>query len=243
MASKPLLLGHRGFSAQFPENTSLAFIKALEAGADGVECDLQRTRDGEIVVVHDEKADRTSSGKGRISELGLLELQKLDWGRGEKLLTLRDLLKIIPSKSLLNLELKHETLTLRYCQELAAALKKSEIGRNLLISSFEHSLLIPFKKAGFRIGMLVGEEDSKRGVPAFLASVFRLRPHYLNLPHELFERLGNRNARLFVNFLKWTGHRIAFWTINTQAQWKDVYALADVVITDEVEQALRWRQN
>ena len=69
-----------------------------------------------------------------------------------------------------------------------------------------------------------------------------MRPDFLNLPHELFKRLGKQNGALFVKLLEITGHQIAFWTINSEAQWDDVYSYSDVVITDEVSQALSWRQ-
>ena len=60
-----LIYAHRGYSAKYPENTMLAFQKAEEVGADGIELDVQLTKDGEIVVIHDEKVNRTTNGKRR----------------------------------------------------------------------------------------------------------------------------------------------------------------------------------
>ena len=57
---------HRGFSGKYPENTMLAFRKALECGADGIEMDVQLTKDGELVVIHDERVDRTTNGTGYV---------------------------------------------------------------------------------------------------------------------------------------------------------------------------------
>ena len=54
---------HRGFSGKYPENTILAFQKALEEGVDGIELDVQLTSDGELVIIHDERVDRTTNGK------------------------------------------------------------------------------------------------------------------------------------------------------------------------------------
>ena len=71
---------HRGFSAIAPENTLPAFKKAVEAGADGIECDIHLTRDGRFVVCHDGKIDRTSDGSGEISQMTLEELRKHDFG-------------------------------------------------------------------------------------------------------------------------------------------------------------------
>ncbi|MCI8803535.1 MAG: glycerophosphodiester phosphodiesterase [Oscillibacter sp.] len=69
---------HRGYSGKYPENTMLAFRKAVEAGADGIELDVQLTRDGEPVILHDEQVDRTTDGTGWVKDLTLAELRKLD---------------------------------------------------------------------------------------------------------------------------------------------------------------------
>ena len=62
---------HRGFSGKYPENTMLAFQKAIEVGADGIELDVQLTKDGEVVIIHDETIDRTTDGKGYVGRLYL----------------------------------------------------------------------------------------------------------------------------------------------------------------------------
>ena len=69
---------HRGFSGKYPENTILAFQKALEEGVDGIELDVQLTKDGELVIIHDESVDRTTDGKGLVVSYTLEELKKLD---------------------------------------------------------------------------------------------------------------------------------------------------------------------
>ena len=69
---------HRGFSGKYPENTMLAFQKAFETGADGIELDVQLTKDGEVVIIHDETVDRTTDGTGYVRDYPLEVLQKLD---------------------------------------------------------------------------------------------------------------------------------------------------------------------
>ena len=64
----PIVLGHRGASGYAPENTMESFMLALDLGADGVELDVQMTKDGELVIIHDELIDRTSNGKGWIKD-------------------------------------------------------------------------------------------------------------------------------------------------------------------------------
>lgn len=72
------VLAHRGYSGMYPENTMLAFRKAVEAGTDGIEMDVHLTRDGVLVVHHDEYVDRTTDGTGRICDLTYSELRELN---------------------------------------------------------------------------------------------------------------------------------------------------------------------
>ena len=73
-----LNIAHRGFKGKYPENTMLAFEKAIEAGADGIEFDLHLSKDGELVIIHDESLERTTDGKSLVCEKTLEELQKLN---------------------------------------------------------------------------------------------------------------------------------------------------------------------
>lgn len=75
-----LIIGHRGYSGRYPENTLLAFSKALEHGALGCEIDIRMSKDGVIVVIHDATVDRTTNGTGRVSDLTWDELRTLDAG-------------------------------------------------------------------------------------------------------------------------------------------------------------------
>jgi glycerophosphoryl diester phosphodiesterase len=76
----PLVFAHRGSSAVLPEHTLAAYLRALDEGADGLECDVRLTRDGHLVCVHDRRLDRTSNGRGRVSARTLAELDQLDFG-------------------------------------------------------------------------------------------------------------------------------------------------------------------
>ena len=76
----PQVVAHRGASFHEPEHTLEAYERAIEHGADALECDVRMTRDGHLVCVHDRTADRTSNGRGVISTLELADLEQLDWG-------------------------------------------------------------------------------------------------------------------------------------------------------------------
>lgn len=72
------IFAHRGYSGKYPENTMIAFKKALECGVDGIELDIQLTKDGEVVIIHDETIDRTTTGKGFVIDYTYEELEKFD---------------------------------------------------------------------------------------------------------------------------------------------------------------------
>ncbi|WP_255527768.1 glycerophosphodiester phosphodiesterase [Plantactinospora alkalitolerans] len=75
-----MVFAHRGSSETMPEHTLAAYLKALDEGADGLECDVRLTRDGHLVCVHDRRLDRTSNGRGRVGAYTLAELEQLDYG-------------------------------------------------------------------------------------------------------------------------------------------------------------------
>jgi len=106
-------VAHRGASGNFPENTRLAFEKAIEAEADMIEMDCQLTRDGHIVVFHDERLKRTAGVSGTVRSKSLEQLKQLDVGRwkkksfrGERVLTLEEVLAITVDKVDLCLDIK-----------------------------------------------------------------------------------------------------------------------------------------
>jgi glycerophosphoryl diester phosphodiesterase len=76
----PLVVAHRGASTALPEHTLESYLRALDGGADGLECDVRLTRDGHLVCVHDRRLNRTSNGRGPVGDHTLAELNRLDFG-------------------------------------------------------------------------------------------------------------------------------------------------------------------
>ena len=121
-------IAHRGFSSQAPENTSAAFDKAIENDFLYIETDVQLTSDNIPVIIHDETVDRTSNGKGKVSEKTLSDIKKLDFGswfspkfKDQTILTLSELLKNYNNKIHLVLELKSQQSEL--CKQVAALIE------------------------------------------------------------------------------------------------------------------------
>ena len=99
-------IGHRGAMGHAPENTLASMKKALSFGVHGIEFDIQLSREGEPVVIHDDTLERTTNGKGPVSALSLHELQALDAGGGEKIPSLRDVCDVVDKRCRLFVELK-----------------------------------------------------------------------------------------------------------------------------------------
>ncbi len=142
------LIAHRGASQMAPENTLCALKKAAELGAKWVECDLQLTADGEVVIIHDETLDRTTNGKGEVKSTLYSVIQNLDAGSwfspefaGEKIPTLNEWLSTAMDLGLgVNLEIKVKPLESQRMAELLVESLKHFSG-SVLISSFVHENL------------------------------------------------------------------------------------------------------
>lgn len=141
------IFAHRGSSGTHPENTMVAYIEAERVGADGLEIDAQMTKDGELVVLHDERVDRTTNGNGWVKDFTLKELKKLDAGssfskkyHAEKIPTLKEVLGWAKGNHLeINIELK--TGLIQYPDLEERVIEMAEdfgLKDRIILSSFNH---------------------------------------------------------------------------------------------------------
>ena len=235
----PLVLGHRGFPARYPENTLLSFRKALEAGAGGIECDVQKSADGRYVIIHDETVDRTSNGHGPVAALPLRELRGMDFGSGERIPTLEEMLAVVSPGAYLDLELKHETIRGEDFGPIAAALDAAMPRSRLMISSFQPALLYPFRRKGYTVGFLLGEEAYARGAGAVAREVARLRPQFLNLPVQTMETIGLGRTLTFIRVLRLLGIDLLWWTVSSLASVQPVLASSRILVSDDPGRLVR----
>jgi len=150
----PLNVAHRGASALAPENTMAAFEKAIELGADALELDLHMTRDGELVVIHDDTLDRTTDGHGPVHDKTLREIKRLDAGRwfgaesaGEAIPTLIEVLQRFAGKIPLALEVKAGSAFFPGIEEkVIATLRRYSAVEHAAIASFDHFALQRLKE-------------------------------------------------------------------------------------------------
>jgi len=138
---KPLIIGHRGVCSE-PENTLKAFKKAIELKVDMVELDVRLTKDKIPVVMHDENVNRTTNGRGRVNELTLKEVKRLDAGDGEQVPTLQEVIDLVKGKAKLVIEIK----TYATIKPVARLIKKNQIINSTIVISFGHIISKMFKK-------------------------------------------------------------------------------------------------
>ena len=213
----PLVLGHRGYRSLEPENTLPAFLAALAHGADGVEFDVQKEPGGAYVVVHD---------------------QPMRDGTAPRL---AEVLAGLPRGIYLDVELKGETLTPADCPRILAELTAAGVDADrMMVSSFIPELLPPWKAWGIETALLLGSEAMRMGIPRLLRLVRRIDPTWINPPVQGFAVLGRFLAGLLARWARLSGRRLAFWTVNTDEQLRDVSRLADIVISDDVDRAVAW---
>lgn len=126
-----LKIAHRGASGYAPENTLAAFKKAIELGADMIELDVHLTKDQELVVMHDETVNRTTSGNGKISKKTVAEIKKLSIERNEQAPTLQEVIDLVKDKCRLNIEIKDQGSV----KKVLEIIRKDGIEQGTIISS------------------------------------------------------------------------------------------------------------
>jgi glycerophosphoryl diester phosphodiesterase len=156
-----LIIGHRGASGYEPENTLLSFKKAIDLKVDMIEMDVFKCKTGELVIVHDNKVNRTTNGKGYIQELSFQELRSFDAGKGQKIPTLIEALDLLNARMKINLELKGENTARPVFELVKKYVEEKKWNYNdFYISSFNHRLLQEFisfipENAGIKICPLI----------------------------------------------------------------------------------------
>lgn len=186
---RSLNIAHRGFSGSYPENTMLAFRKAVEVGSDGIETDLHITKDGVIVICHDETIDRTTNGNGFIKDYNYEELRSFDAGikfskefEGERIPSLDEFLDYVKDKNLLiNLELKNNIIDYYELEKrVIDKVYEYDLKKKVILSSFNHYSMVKAKKydRGIKTGLLCAEVLYKPYKYVNMTGADALHPYY-----------------------------------------------------------------
>lgn len=153
------IFAHRGASGYYPENTLLSFKKALSFPIDGIELDVHKSKDNELVVIHDEDIKRTFKGKGLIKDYTLDELKAFKCKNTKyedndlcKIPTLEEVLNLIKDSDVtLNIEAKTDLINYHLEEDVLKLIKKYNIEDRVIISSFNHECIKDFQDLNFKL--------------------------------------------------------------------------------------------
>lgn len=198
-----LKIAHRGSSGTHPENTISAFLAAAEEGADMCELDVQATRDGAVVVIHDETVDRTTDGVGAIADLTLEEIRRLDAGlkfgapfRGQRIPTLNQVMKAVSGKLGLNIEIKARGAEWRVCE----LMRSHEALTTSMVSSFEWKALEKVRShdPDIRVGLLAEKDRDLLIDAASAMGAYAVNPRFDMIDAAYCDRAHGRGLKVLV---------------------------------------------
>lgn len=228
-----LVIGHRGYSAKYPENTLLSLLAALYYGADGVELDVWLSGDGNVVVIHDPDTKRVAGADLQVKKSTLRELRQVYLGYGQVIPTLEEVYQAIPRDKLLLVEIKD----LDAVEPVVRMTEKYGRVDNTIIISFYTDVLVRARELSkdVKIGLNIDSLDKAQWAWNKRAE---LNIYSINPPIE-----GLKMYRLFVKgYLKLarsTGLKVYTWTVNDvkdAVEWRED---VDGIVTDYVEDVVK----
>jgi len=218
-ACPPLrLYGHRGSSAQLPENTLAAFDRALADGASALELDVQRTRDGHLVVAHDPDGRRTARRAERIADVSLAEVRNWNVGAGlptgvgavHRMPTLDEVLAAFPNVPL-SIDIKPDLRSAM--RDLRRRLIDTGAAPRVTVGSFHDHLLVALRRLGYPgpTALTRSEVAALRFLPAALCRRMVRGDAAMIPPRHAFVRLDRPR---FIARCRALGMRVDYWVVN-----------------------------
>jgi glycerophosphoryl diester phosphodiesterase len=237
--TRPLLIGHRGYPARFPENTLAAFEGAIGAGCDMIELDVTLSRDRKVVVIHDDTLDRTTTGKGPVRGRTLAEIKALDAGSwfdarfaAERVPELSQVLELTAGRCMLNIEIKESAFETGYPadaveRQVVGLVKESGALDRVLVSSFDRRILDRIAAMDTPPPIAyISDHGADKGLLEMLVAMkaFSWHPRFKVLTRDQ------------VDLLHASGIKVFPWTINTREEAEKLLALGvDGLISNEME--------
>ncbi len=246
LADPPLLFAHQGGADLWPSNTLLAFQNAAELGVDVLELDVHLTADDDLVVIHDHTVDRTTNGSGRVGDMTVSELKKLDAGykftpddgatypyrgQGVTIPTLDEVLTAFPNYRI-NIEIKDDNR--RAAEKLSEIIDAHQAQKRVIVVSFHDDPLAYFRKLQPEVATGAGPGETRTFYILNLVHLWRFhRPHadaYQVPVSKGSARFDNTN---FIDHAHWMNQQVHYWTINDADEMRRLLELgADGIMTD-----------
>jgi glycerophosphoryl diester phosphodiesterase len=227
-----LVFGHRGASAYAPMNTLPAFLLAAEQGAAGIELDVRRSSDGQLMILHDPVVDHTTNGSGRVADLSYEALRELDAGAwfgpeftGTLIPTLDEVFDALGGSLLINVEIKAESMfTDGIERAVAETIRRHRLFDTVLVSSFNPLALRRFRAAlpEVMIGYLHAPD-----IPFYLPALMS------GLKHEARHPYDSEVTRRYMDWAQRAGYAVNVWTVNDPVRAQVLRDLGvNAIITD-----------
>ena len=228
-----IIIGHRGASNIAPENTLKSFQKAIELGADYIEFDLHKSKDGAIVIMHDSNTFTTTGHKGSIKRMTLKELKKLNCGEGEQIPTLRETIELTKCKIGLQIEIKAKGMA----EQLVSILREEDMIDSTIVSSFQHAELLKIKKIESTLKIATLEPiitDWSKDWSYLGGIINNAIRHNSYAIHPMYHLVNKK----FIDFAHQNDLKINIWTVNSKAAMKKFIKMGiDGLITDDILKA------
>ena len=201
-----LHIGHRGAKAYAPENTLSSFKKAIEIGVDAVELDVRKTKDNQLVVIHDADVKRTTDGEGLVSELALAQIKSFSAERGEKIPTLQEALNLLDKKVKVLIELKETGME----EKVLSVVHNQGLDKNVIVTSFLEDALKKVRELDGQIetGLIYAKHKNP------VKTALELQANYLVAFYRFTHRANVVKAHE-------NGLKIIVWTINSPQEVED----------------------
>ncbi len=194
-----LCIGHRGAMGHAPENTLKSIAKALELGAPWVEVDVYPV-EGHLVVIHDNRLERTTNGSGYVWEQTFSYLRTLDAGQGEKIPTLEEVLDLISERAGINIELKVSGTAAWVAKMIQDRIRTHWDVSNFLVSSFNHHEIAAVRQLDdrIRIGALISGLPLDYALFAQKLGAYSVHQSIEFVNREFIADAHDRNLKVFV---------------------------------------------
>ncbi len=204
ISAEPMVIAHRGGPRYGPENTLAAFRTAVAQGADGLEFDVQMSRDGALVVIHDETVDRTTNGKGAVADLTLEQLRSLDAGGGQQIPTFDEVIQLAKASGVTILpETKSAHLYPGIEAKIVASLREADYLDHTVVLAFEDESLARLRNLDpdLRLCALYGSGEFNIDTPAGGAQLVCPEAEMVLLDPEIIRRAHGERRQVLVWFL------------------------------------------
>jgi len=226
---------HRGASKVAPENTIPAFEAAIESGADYIELDVQLTKDGELVVMHDDDIKRTTDGEGPLSLMTYEETQKYSAGswfsddgtfNDVKIPKLSEVLELVGHDILLNIEIKSHGNVAATAEKVAELVEEYDIADSCYVTSFSYQALKKIKEVNPDIKTALIANIAPSTVYSQMKYIDAISMNYLFVNQSV------------VNYAHHSGKKVFVWTVDRSGEMKKMMALGvDNIITNRPDKA------